>query len=417
MPTTVQQLFDYVGVQRGGVVRWGTGLPEPRPGVYVVSTNEDPADDSGLATAPVQPEQVERLLQARPELTVDQSRPNSAQLADRLRAMWPAGESVVYIGKATTGVATRVNQFYSTKIGARSPHAGGWPVKMLDTRLLWVHFGATAQSADVESKMVGVFEAGVPAEVRAYLVHPTMPLPYANLEYPDHRRMKAHGIGRAKAARPTRSASPNAVPGDPTTADSFDPMRWRLRPGLWRRSDVTRRIATTAPVRTASRSTRRAGSAPAIEATRTAVSLRAGITGHRGTDFVVKACVLCSRRTARPLYVRCPYTDPFSKTRSTPSNSGAPIDGEVGPRCYACNMYLSTGGIDLIDIRGLLLEGRWDALVMIWNAAVIAAGQHWWFAPLVVGIIAVAGRKAWLRLAKFIGGTFVRGGPTPWGGA
>ena len=194
MPTTVQALFDYVGVQRGGAVRWGAAVPEPRPGVYIVSTSEDPADGSGLSTAPVQPRQVEHLLQARPELTVDKSRPSSTQLTDRLRAMWPAGESVVYIGKATTGVAARVKQYYSTKIGVRSPHAGGWPVKMLDTQLLWVHFGATAQSGDIENKMVDVFEAGVPAEVRASLVDPAMPLPFANLEYPDHRRRKAHGI-------------------------------------------------------------------------------------------------------------------------------------------------------------------------------------------------------------------------------
>ncbi|WP_171013052.1 hypothetical protein [Microbacterium sp. 2FI] len=222
MPTTVQALFDYVSVQRGGAVRWGAAVPELRPGVYVVSTSEDPADGSGLSTAPVQPGQVEHLLQARPELTVDKSRPSSTQLADRLRAMWPAGESVVYIGKATTGVAARVQQYYSTKIGARSPHAGGWPVKMLDTRLLWVHFGATTQSGDIENKMVDVFEAGVPAEVRASLVDPTMPLPFANLEYPDHRRRKAHGIGGAKATRRAPSSSTDAVLSVLTTSDSSD---------------------------------------------------------------------------------------------------------------------------------------------------------------------------------------------------
>ena len=51
MPTTVQELFDCVGVMRGGAVRWGTGVPERRPGVYVVSTNEDPTDVSGLSPA------------------------------------------------------------------------------------------------------------------------------------------------------------------------------------------------------------------------------------------------------------------------------------------------------------------------------------------------------------------------------
>jgi hypothetical protein len=74
-------------------------------------------------------------------------------------------------------------------------------------------------------------------------------------------------------------------------------------------------------------------------------------------------------------------------------------------------------GIDLIDMRGWLLEGRWDGLVILWNAGVVAAGQHWWFAPLVVGVVAVAGRKAWMRIARFVGRTFLGGGPMHSGGA
>lgn len=222
MPTTVQALFDSVGVRRGGAVSWGAAVPKPRPGVYVVSTTDDPTDGSGLSAAPVLPSQVDCLLQARPELTVDKSRPSPSQLADRLRAMWPAGETAVYIGKAMTGVAARANQYYGTKIGARSPHAGCWPVKMLDTRLLWVHFGAASQSGDMENEMVAVFEAGVPTDVRASLVDPTMPLPFANLEYPDHRRRKAHGIGGATAPRRARSSSSAGALGVLTKSNPTD---------------------------------------------------------------------------------------------------------------------------------------------------------------------------------------------------
>lgn len=82
-----------------------------------------------------------------PEACVDGDAASARTLADRLRSMWMQGEPVVYIGLAGTSVASRIGQFSETAIGARAPHAGGWPVKMLQVQRLWVHAAPCADPA------------------------------------------------------------------------------------------------------------------------------------------------------------------------------------------------------------------------------------------------------------------------------
>lgn len=218
---TVRELFQHANVIRSGAVRWGTPVPEGRPGVYVISTSEDPDRRPGPTACPLNIAALEELVRARSELTVDGDRAEAVHLAARLRAMWPAGESVVYIGKAGTDTGHRVKQFYDTRIGARAPHAGGWPVKMLETGLLSIHYGVTSRPDDAEEAMVALFAEAVPFDVRRSLVDPSAPLPFANLEYPAGRR-KAHRIGGAKEPRrkPSQLASLTATPSPgPSAAD------------------------------------------------------------------------------------------------------------------------------------------------------------------------------------------------------
>ena len=123
-------------------------------------------------------------------------------MCDRLELMWPRGESAVYIGRAGTSLSTRIGQFYRTRLWARSPHAGGWPVKMLgDQRNPWVHNSPCADPTLAEQLMVSAFVSGVPTLVSAALVDPAAPLPFANLEFPGGRR-KRHGISGVKERRP-----------------------------------------------------------------------------------------------------------------------------------------------------------------------------------------------------------------------
>lgn len=201
---SIDDLFERAAVQRIGAVPWGTDVPLSNSGVYVVASTPQGDLRRGLIDCPLDSAAVATLLEARPEATVDGEAADADLLSKRLAEMWVPGHPIIYIGLAGTSVQKRVRQFYSTVIGARAPHAGGWPVKMLKTRELWVHYGACSDYDFAEQAMVQEFMGSVPDQVRRSLVDPNLPLPFANLTVPRGAR-KRHGIAGVKEARKARS--------------------------------------------------------------------------------------------------------------------------------------------------------------------------------------------------------------------
>lgn len=200
MSSTVGALLRSAGLAWGGSVPWGVPVPEHETGVYLVSLAADP-DGLGPTreVAPVSRSAVRELLECRPELTVDGSRPTEAVVADRLAAFWLADESVLYIGLAgRSTLGGRVNAYYTTPLGARSPHAGGWFLKTLEPEVpKFVHW---AVSRDVEESELGLlrsFTASVSDRSRRLVGDPALPLPFANLERARGER-KRHGIRGAR---------------------------------------------------------------------------------------------------------------------------------------------------------------------------------------------------------------------------
>lgn len=171
------------------------------PGVYLVSTCLDPSAAEDRSTCLLSSERMATLLDVRPQMTISGVPATLEQLASALRAMWPQGENVLYIGLAGTFVADRVGKYYTTPIGARAPHAGGWPIKMLaNLDHLYVHVAAAERPDDAEEAALTSFMTGVEAGARSALSDPSMPLPFANLELRKGQR-KRHGIAGAKEPR------------------------------------------------------------------------------------------------------------------------------------------------------------------------------------------------------------------------
>jgi hypothetical protein len=56
--------------------------------------------------------------------------------------------------------------------------------------------------------------------------------------------------------------------------------------------------------------------------------------------------------------------------------------------------------IDWLQLRELMWEARWDAVVMIVQSILTNVASHWWFGPLMVFIGVAASRRAWLRLLR-----------------
>lgn len=190
-------------MQQHGTVSWGQPIDSSgTTGVYVVALDR-PTDSAPIARTPV-----EQLLAVRPELAVDRRRrPSVAALTARLAALWCPDETVLYVGSAgprtsvrVSSLADRVGEYYVTPLGARSPHAGGWPLKTLGVlHELHVHYGYCGNVKRAKTAMLDTFSDAVSPSTRAALPDGLV-LPFANLEN-GHGHQKRHGITGARAPK------------------------------------------------------------------------------------------------------------------------------------------------------------------------------------------------------------------------
>lgn len=229
MPSTVRHLFHTASLEHGGVVAWGHSVPIGEPGVYLVSLTDDPDIVKGpLPSAPVNDEAIAELLRERGDLTVDNTGGTPETLSGRVAEFWLPDEDILYIGLAGTSLAHRVNAYYSTKIGHRSPHAGGWFLKLLaDLSDLYVHYAAAKDPDQAEDRILSTFVDGVSPEARRALRDPDHPFPYANLEWPKGVR-KRHGI-RGATGSPSTS-TPVIGTRSPRATGSGEPDQVFPRP-------------------------------------------------------------------------------------------------------------------------------------------------------------------------------------------
>lgn len=138
---TVDQVFNPVNLSPLGPVPWGAPISELRQGVYVVARTEGPAI---------------------------RCKPCALHFDDRLTLglvlnleyetkRWLPNEPVLYIGRTTRPINTRILEFYQHKVGEKHPHAGGQIVKILklDRWLYWSH---AKDPKEAERKMLSAFE-------------------------------------------------------------------------------------------------------------------------------------------------------------------------------------------------------------------------------------------------------------------
>lgn len=205
--SSVKEILAAAQLQPVGCVRWGEPPSLDLPGVYIVATTPDPDLSTNPISFVASSAAIRALLARRPGTAVDGMPASEVSLSDRLQTMWLTPEPILYIGLAGTSVRHRVLQYYRTPLGARSPHAGGWPIKVLASlEGLWVHFAATAAPSIAERAMVDKFSRQVDPDVMARMCDPDCPIPYANLTIPGGRR-KSHGITGAKEERSERRRS------------------------------------------------------------------------------------------------------------------------------------------------------------------------------------------------------------------
>lgn len=191
--TSPALLVRAAGLELGDCVPWGTPPSSRVPGIYIVSTAEDPAEAVGWAGAPVSTERTAAWLAACPRMSLAGSSPTPETLAAHL-ARWWLPVSVLYIGLTTQPLRSRVVQYYKTPLGAEKPHAGGNWIQTLAPNVLdacWVHL---AELVDGEPSAVKErVEEAEEAALGSFLAdgervrppghpEPDLPLPFANLQ-------------------------------------------------------------------------------------------------------------------------------------------------------------------------------------------------------------------------------------------
>lgn len=209
MTISVGDLFKECGLNPGGVVKWGDQIPLDLPGVYVVASTPDLGDPIGrMGTYRLDPKAFHSLKTACPSVTIDGRLATHDELSERIGAFWIADSAILYVGLAGTSVRKRVNQYYITRIGQRSPHAGGWWLKTLvDLETLFVHYAAAGVPKSKEALMLKTFSAAVPPSVRQTLHDSERFAPFANVDVQAGFR-KRHGLRGYKTQRANPASSP-----------------------------------------------------------------------------------------------------------------------------------------------------------------------------------------------------------------
>lgn len=189
MSTTVQQLFKKFKI-RYQSIKWGNSISNEEEGIYIISTSKDPFLNKGIKRLPKINSEVLRVwINELPNLFIDNKKATVAELKERLFEFWLPDENILYIGKAPkrkkrTGIGTRVEEYYKTKIGAKSPHSGGQWIKTLsDIESLYVYYGICENSKDIEERMLKYFMENVSEDTLLKLYDKKLPLPFANIRY------------------------------------------------------------------------------------------------------------------------------------------------------------------------------------------------------------------------------------------
>lgn len=213
MPTSIDALFAAAGLKTAGVVPWGTRVPESLPGIYAVSWSADPSVKRGEApTSPPSRRAFDLLLDAYPDLAVEGTTATLASFSDRLSNFWLANEPVLYIGKAGTSIGPRVGQYYTTRLGARSPHSGGWWLKMIaGLEDMFVHYAECEDPDAAEQAMLSEFRTTVDAAAAVSLHDPDRIAPFANVDTAK-RLLKRHGRTNYKDGQTSVAKPPPPAP-------------------------------------------------------------------------------------------------------------------------------------------------------------------------------------------------------------
>jgi phosphatidate phosphatase PAH1 len=196
MPTSVNQLEDKFQLKYLKSFKWGTSFIENKNGIYIISTSKDkdflPVYENQIVFNETQ---INLWMANAPNIQMNGKKPSKLDLIKHLNGFWLPDETILYIGKAEKQtLSERICQFYNHKVGKKSPHKGGYWLKLLQNlNELYVHVYSTKESHVIEQEMLKLFIANVSESTKSNLIDKDLCLPFANLQLRS-RVIKSHGL-------------------------------------------------------------------------------------------------------------------------------------------------------------------------------------------------------------------------------
>jgi transcription elongation factor GreA len=177
-PSTAD-LLRSVGLDIDGPARWGTKPTTRAAGIFAIEA------ESATRSAQFDIVEVRRWLERSPQLLIDGERPTDSGLAERIGSFWVPGQTLLYVGRTTKSLSSRVAALYGTELGNRRPHSGGhWLKTVRNQNKLRLWWAETDAPEEYEDALLAAFVESIPAEVRKKLPDGGPTLPWANLASP-----------------------------------------------------------------------------------------------------------------------------------------------------------------------------------------------------------------------------------------
>jgi hypothetical protein len=196
MPTSIESLEKKFNLKYEGCYQWGSSFINSGNGIYIISQSKDKGflPKANLEIS-FNANQMDAWLRNAPNILLHGLKPSIQDLKRQLKGFWLPDESILYIGKAEKQtLSERICQFYNHKVGKKSPHKGGYWLKLLiNLDELHVHLYSTKDSHKVEEKLLKFFIANVSEKSRKNLIDRELCLPFANLQLRS-RVIKNHGF-------------------------------------------------------------------------------------------------------------------------------------------------------------------------------------------------------------------------------
>jgi len=196
MLTSISELTSVFNLKVSQSLKWGTEFQEKSHGIYIISLYQNikllPKDNSSISFSN---RQIKHWMQNAPSMTLNCKKPSIGELQQHLSKFWLQDESILYIGKAEKqSLQNRLSQFYRHQVGKKSPHKGGYWLKLLsDLNNYHIHILPTDNSHVIEEQMLQYFIENVSEESKSGLIDKDLCLPFANLQLRSGV-IKKHGL-------------------------------------------------------------------------------------------------------------------------------------------------------------------------------------------------------------------------------